>query len=31
MQGTGHAFPPDVMARVGRWLNEAPAVKAAPR
>jgi predicted esterase len=31
MKGTGHAFPPDVMARVGQWLNEAPAAKAASR
>jgi hypothetical protein len=30
MQGTGHAFPPEVMTRVGQWLNAAPAVKAAP-
>ena len=31
MKDTGHAFPPEVMARVGRWLNEAPAGPAAPR
>jgi hypothetical protein len=31
MKGTGHAFPPEVMTRVGQWLNTAPAVKAAPR
>ena len=30
LQGTGHAFPPDAMARVGRWLNQAPATRAAP-
>ena len=31
MKGTGHAFPPEVMTRVGQWVNAAPAVKAAPR
>lgn len=30
MKDTGHAFPPEAMARVGRWLNEAPAARAAP-
>jgi hypothetical protein len=29
MKGTGHAFPPEVMARVGRWLTEAPVPNAA--
>ena len=31
MKGTGHAFPPEVMTRVGQWLNAAPEVKAAAR
>jgi hypothetical protein len=31
MKDTGHAFPPEVMGRVGQWLNAAPPVKAAPR
>lgn len=31
MKDTGHAFPPEAMARVGRWLREAPGATPAPR
>ncbi len=30
MRDTGHAFPPAVMERVGRWLSQAPSAQPAP-
>lgn len=30
MKDTGHAFPPAVMERVGRWLSEVPPAKPVP-
>ncbi len=29
--GVGHALPTETMERIGRWLEQAPATKAAPR